>query len=463
MFGRGRLASIFVIAGMADAAIGLSLAAPVDEKPEPAGFRRAVTMEQVNRPQTVSAPKVNEALKADAVAIRGQVLDPDGKPVTGAQIVIGLPQTGRTDWRSPRRLTSSGADGRFEAALLRESLAPSRPNDKAHPVIGAFAAGFGPDWLRLDPEGAGKELTLRLRRDDVPIEGRVINLEGRPVRGLTVHVASLMEFPAERLKKLRENAGKPSPGLFWDEMDDALFLGNEDPIPPVRTEIDGRFGVTGIGRDRAVLLLIEGEPFEQSFAVVYTSSDLAYTPLVLPQNEPSLHKLFGPRFEFIVVPGRVIEGVVRDRVSGRPVSGAKVRSSGFMVTATSDAEGRFRLPGQPKMPNNFVVVATEGRPYFTFEKLIGDPPGFGPIRVDLGLKRGAWVEGRVRNRVDGRPVKAIVQYYPMRDNPHLKECPDGPFRDSDVSGQAEFPTDSDGRFRASRFPAAASSRCEPPN
>ena len=44
-------------------------------------------------------------------------------------------------------------------------------------------------------------------------------------------------------------------------------------------------------------------------------------------------------------------------------------------TTTSDDQGRFRIPGQPKMPNNFVVVTTEGRPYIKVEKLIGDPPG----------------------------------------------------------------------------------------
>jgi hypothetical protein len=369
---------------MADAAIGLSLATPVDEKPEPAGSRTTAAIELVNRQQPASTPKVNEATKADSVAIRGQVLDPDGKPVAGAQIVLGrplvlgLPQIGPTDWRSPRRLTISGTDGRFEAALPRESLPLSRPNDKAHPVIAAFAARFGPDWIKLDLKGAGKELTFRLRRDEVPIEGRVINLEGRPVRGLTVSLASLMELPAELIEKVRKNAGKPTPGLFWDEMDNAPILGKDGPIVPVRTGIDGRFRMTGIGPDRAALLLIEGEPFELSFAVVYTSTDPSYKPLVLPHNAPSLRKLLGPRFEFVIVPGRVIEGVIRDRDSGQPIRGAKARAAS-VSSATSDDQGRFRLPSQPKMPYNLIVVSVAGQPYVKFEKLIDDPPGRGPI------------------------------------------------------------------------------------
>jgi hypothetical protein len=68
----------------------------------------------------------------------------------------------------------------------------------------------------------------------------------------------LMELPAELLEKLRVNAGNWSSGLSA-EMKNALILGKEGPCPPVRTAIDGRFHLTGAGRDRAVLLLIEGD------------------------------------------------------------------------------------------------------------------------------------------------------------------------------------------------------------
>ena len=202
-------------------------------------------------------------------------------------MLLALPQTDAADWRSPRHLTISGADGRFEASLPRETLSPFRDKTtRIAPRSPPSPRGFGPDWVKLDLDSAGKELTLRLRRDDVPIEGRILNLEGKPVRGLTVYLASLMELPADLLEKLRENAGKPNPGLFRDEMANALILGKEGPIPPVRTGIDGRFHLTGVGRDRAVVLLIEGEPLEQSFAVVYTSSDPAYAPPLLPRDDP---------------------------------------------------------------------------------------------------------------------------------------------------------------------------------
>ncbi len=72
--------------------------------------------------------------------------------------------------------------------------------------------------------------------------------------------------------------------------------------------------------------------------------------------------------------------------------------------------------------------------------------------MEITLKRGVWVEGKVVNRADGRPVKAVVQYYPLRDNPHLKECPDAAFLNNNISDEPDFPTDAEGRFRALALP-----------
>ena len=137
--------------------------------------------------------------------------------------------------------------------------------------------------------------------------------------------------------------------------------------------------------------------------------------------------------------------------SGRPVVGARVRSWSIGMT-TTDAEGRFKIAGQPKRPFNQIEVTIEGQPFIKVNKPVADSPGLGPMRVDAVLKRGVWVEGRVINQRDGQPVKAIVQYLPLRDNPHLKECPDASFLDNNVSDEAEFLTGADGRFRAVALP-----------
>ncbi|MFI5456245.1 MAG: sigma-70 family RNA polymerase sigma factor [Isosphaerales bacterium] len=447
MFAKVRLASVVVILSMATAAIGLTMAASANGRAQRGS---AKTKSQSQHPQTlpiVSPPKTGEKQASDSLVIRGRVFDPDGKPAAGAQIVLGLPVTGPFARRSPERLSSSGADGRFEAPIPRKVI--ERPGADQQtpfpgPVLAALAPGLGPDWVAVDSKNAGETLNLRLRRDDIPIEGRVIGLEGRPLPGLTVSVDGIAEFPAELIKRLRENAGAMNPAL-WGGMRNALILGKDGPIPAVHTNSDGRFRLTGVGRDRVALVLIEGESIEQSVAMVMTTSNPAYTPLLLPADGSGERKLFGPRFDLTVDPGRVIQGVIRDGDTGRPVSGAKVRSWAIGMT-TSDTQGRFSIAGQPKRGGNIVEVITDGQPYIKVDKPIGDPPGLEPIHVDVTLKRGVWVLGKVTDRANGRPVKAIVQYYPFRDNPHLKECPDASFLDNNVSNETGFPTDASGRF-----------------
>jgi hypothetical protein len=58
----------------------------------------------------------------------------------------------------------------------------------------AGADGYGCAFAKLPPGTAG-DVTLRLVKDDVPIRGRVLNLEGKPVAGVTVRIDDLVYFP----------------------------------------------------------------------------------------------------------------------------------------------------------------------------------------------------------------------------------------------------------------------------
>ena len=129
--------------------------------------------------------------------------------------------------------------------------------------------------------------------------------------------------------------------------------------------------------------------------MVLTTSDANYKPLLLPGDGSGQRKLLGPNAMLSVAPGRVIEGIVRDRDTGRPVRGATIRcfSVTGMATATSDAQGRFQIKGQPKGKESQLEVIVEGQPYFKIAKVIGDSIGIQPIHVDLlaqarGLGRG---------------------------------------------------------------------------
>src|SRR5262249_12110725 len=109
------------------------------------------------------------------VEIAGRVLD-GGRPVAEAKVSLWA-GNGKA-----RPLAETGGDGRFRARVPRADLG------KRARLI-AQAKGLGADWVELPPPPAGG-VTFRLLAD-VPIQGRVRNLEGRPVAGATVKVTGV--------------------------------------------------------------------------------------------------------------------------------------------------------------------------------------------------------------------------------------------------------------------------------
>ena len=169
--------------------------------------------------------------KAEPLVVRGQVLDPDGKPAAGAEVLLSVP--GQRLDREVSRLGATGPDGRFEVSIPRASLVPKggsvQDGPWRSPAIAAASPGRGPDWSLIDPAKPVEAITLKLRRDDVPIEGRVISLEGRPIPNLSVRIASIFEVPPATMNKLRDGNGK-NPAV-WEDLFNAFDPGREGRFP----------------------------------------------------------------------------------------------------------------------------------------------------------------------------------------------------------------------------------------
>jgi RNA polymerase sigma factor (sigma-70 family) len=276
----------------------------------------------------------------DAVTLQGQVLDPDGKPVAGAKLYL-LGGNGKDSAAGKVRATAD-QDGHFRLTASREQA----------PLI-TVADGYGPAWTSdfNKPDG----LTLRLVKDDVPITGRIIDLQGKPVAGVTLKPHALKAAPAGKLDAWLEAAKTRKDGvpLEYEQLSVSLWPPTLAALfPRVATDEEGRFRLTGVGRERVVALILEGPTVEAQEINVVTRAGVA--PFQLSwwgggfPDEAQL-RYYGANFEHVSLPCRPAVGVVRDRATGKPVAGAVVRAErtvghpAYLVQATTDAEGRYRL------------------------------------------------------------------------------------------------------------------------
>ena len=107
----------------------------------------------------------------------------------------------------------------------------------------------------------------------------------------------------------------------------------------------------------------------------------------------------------------------------------------------------------PKGKENLLHAVADDQPYVKVSQPVDDPQGLGPVKADIELKRGVWVEGKVIDKSNGRPARAIVQYLAFRDNPHVKEYPGVSILNGiGEPGGGQSPTDADGRFRIVALP-----------
>jgi RNA polymerase sigma factor (sigma-70 family) len=379
---------LLLLAGIAGVGIATQRAA---DPPYLTPTARAQTSSAKQAP--AGAPK--EA--ADEVLVSGRVLGPDGKPFEGAKVFLWTNAV-KTKAEMMVRATT-GADGRFRF--------PIREDDRRRQgTLVAMVTNYGPDWMELAKLKKGEEATLRLVKDDVPVKGRILDLEGRPVANATVHVLKLhqtnLDWWLMELKRGRY--------FFPPDIPEALAM-------QVTTGPDGRFQLRGLGRERLVYIEISGETIERVRCWVMTRA----------RKMPDLPKrgeaVYNAVFDHIASPTKPIIGTVREKGTGKPLAGITVRMTPGWVwinNAKTDEQGRYRIVGAAKQREYGVAAA--GAPYFAATKQnIPDTPGFDPITVDFELERGIEIRGRVINKTTGEPVKADVTYHAFADNPRLKK------------------------------------------
>jgi RNA polymerase sigma factor (sigma-70 family) len=352
-----------------------------------------------------SPPAARPAVDAnDKVEVRGRVIDPDGKPVVGAKLYIARPSGTATT-----REATSGTDGRFHFAVTRAGLEKTIADQPA-PRVMAVADGLGCDWVEF--EAGGQELHLRLVVDQ-PINPRILDLNGRPVAGARLTVKGVSAAEGEDLDKyfalVRKGAGRH----FAKEWN--------GPIPGrpavLTTDADGRFHLSGVGRERVVNLIVEGPAIATSVLDVMT------------RKVPSIKHLqgwtYGAAADYVAAASRPIRGVVRDKESGKPLVGVTVGSirGGFCNTLT-DADGRYEILGFGKASTYHLELKAADGLHFGRSVNVNDTTGLAPLTCDIELVKGLTVLGRVTEKATGKPVaNARVDYHPLAPNRYTAKMP----------------------------------------
>ena len=440
----------------------------------------------------------------------GRVLDPDSKPLAGANVYLVF----YTNFTHPKipppavRATTA-ADGTFHFTMEQSEFDAWRA---AHPWgilddvsfrndsrIVVQAAGYGPVWqpafffdqtgefrqrmLQTYPQDAAaisekQNPVLRPVKDDVPLVGRVLDTKGQAISGVKISVAGIQPVKNEDLTGWLSTAeGKDATmvslmkyvsvkrvagGSFTDGGMSADVL--PQIMPTATTDADGRICLTGIGRERLAMLRIEGPGIES--ACMFFARTRSGPPLKIPYRipwSPEEITYYGATFEHVARASVPIVGTVRDKQSGKPLPGVTIQAhkltdnparsfvAAYYFHTTSDAEGHYRLTGMPiGKGSELLAIPPQGQSYLMSKKTVDVPVGDDPIQADFELKRGVLIRGRVTDAKTGTAVQdCAVDYYVFHNNPYYKEAPgfDGA---SEVVGP--YMTDQEGRYAVPGLP-----------
>jgi protocatechuate 3,4-dioxygenase beta subunit len=449
--------AVLLIVGLVAGAGALARQAPAagerrQESPKPE------VKNQESKPAAAKPPATDDK---DSVAYGGRVLGPDGKPVAGAKLYLTLAAGYLREPSPSPEYGTTGADGRFAFTV------PKTKFGDQWTVVAATAANHGPGWVQVPASGKRDNLTLQLVDDDVPITGQIVDLQGKPVPGATLTVVQINAATGEDLGPWLE-AARGKKGLSLDLEQRYLKRHTIALCPKVTTDVEGRFRLTGIGRDRLVLAQLDGPTVVSQELHILTrvekTIELTYTKGHPGDGEAgTVTTYYGASFKHAAAPTRPIVGVVRDRDTKKPLAGAMVRSYSVAtgpsshrvlyppVRTTTDAEGRYRLTGMPKGEGyQIVTIPGSGQPYVATQQNVPDGPGLDPVTVDFALKRGVWIEGKMTDKVTGKPLRGAVEYFSMYSNPNLADYPGftGTFLLEDSTAEAK----EDGSYRVVGLP-----------
>jgi protocatechuate 3,4-dioxygenase beta subunit len=341
------------------------------------------------RPQVAASPDDTTQRPAPGrMFVVGRVLDPQGKPVPNAMTMVyaAIKQPGSGGHLYEKMLPSAIGQARSDNSG-RFQVDAQRTSSSRHHLVGvvALAPGHGAGWAEFDPDTDRPIADISLRTEHV-IQGRLFDLNGRPVQGVTVSVTGMRPILPQNPNILFE--GSEGPLFSWAHVNDFPAWPK-----PVVSDAEGRFTIHGAGRDLHIDLIINDPRFAQQRILVETDGASGSKPVTLALE-----------------PAKVIRGRVTEADTGKPIPHAHVVVMSYRGKGAThndfeaDAEGRFRT--NPVSADRFEVSASapDRQPYLTIFKLFNWPKGAVEYPIDLALPRGVLIRGKVIEEGSGKPV-----------------------------------------------------------
>lgn len=281
-----------------------------------------------DQPADKPSPPKGEPQAALAPATRRfevLIVGPDDKPVPKAEVELRL-IPGQKTWTFHRgQFVKAGRYGTFAQADETGRLAVDLPaRGTQYFNVDVTTPGFGPFWAGWDVADRSDEIpdqyTIHLDAG-ARVGGVVVDEEGRPVEGVSVH-------PHIEFKKR-------------DEDQSQLSIGDR-----VKTDADGRWTYESVPANLDSVGITLDHP-----------QYLSESRVTLPLKEFRVPAGGTPERPITIARGIVATGRVVDR-QGKPVAGARVRGKFINAQreAITDDRGEYRLPGC--RPGRFALIVT---------------------------------------------------------------------------------------------------------
>jgi RNA polymerase sigma factor (sigma-70 family) len=410
-------------------------APPVEGQAEPKPAAAAPPAPATEKPPPAPDPDDPKSVGR----FRGRVNGPDGKPLGGARVfVVGYYDAPGT--LGPVRATTD-ADGRFEfdaPDLTFTSRLDGLPCRREGLLV-ATKDGYAPDWFHSwghDHRGLhthwdpvkGAEINLHLAKDDVPIRAQLLDPTGRPLAGARVRLSGL-KVPVRRDLDAHLKLVAGATALYLS-VDYERYTYRPHLIPGLttetRTDADGRFTMSGLGRDRLAELSVSAPTVVDTTVTVMTRNAPDVEAFLV--NGKPTQVIHGAGFTLQLRPGLTLKGRVIDRDSREPVAGMWVgplrnavnEFSSSLYPWATDEKGRFTITGLDPLilewdqvhSRTIVAAATPGLPYQT--AWVEAKKGNEDILIEC--RRGIPFRLKVVDE-QGKPVEAEVTYMDVQADP----------------------------------------------